>query len=231
MLSIAEENYLKAIYKIVQHQGVTCVSTNTLAQEMGTRAASVTDMVQRLADKSLLTYQKYRGVVLTREGQHLAILLLRKHRLWESFLVDKLGFRWDQVHELAEQLEHIQSEELIERLDAYLDYPRFDPHGDPIPNEQGNFFLRQQVALSVVETKGKSMRVLAVRQHRPEFLRYLDSLHLKPGCMLELLEKNAFDLSMEVLINGSRRQWITHETAQDIFVKPIVHEIHTESLS
>lgn len=219
-LSIAEENYLKAIYKIIQIKGLPSVNTNKLAEEIGTSAASVTDMIQRLADKSMVLYQKYRGASLTKEGQQVAIQLLRKHRLWEAFLVDSLGFRWDEVHDLAEQLEHIQSEELIDRLDAFLGYPRFDPHGDPIPNEQGNFMLRQQVSLATLEPSSKPLTMLGVRQHKPEFLRYLDELKLIPGTQLTVLDKNCFAKTMHIALDSNESTWITQETAMDIYVKP-----------
>ena len=146
-LSQAEENYLKAIYKISRQSG-TLVSNNSISVEMNTSAASVTDMINRLSQKELIHYQKRKGVRLTDLGELTAIHLVRKHRLWETFLVEKLNFTWDEVHELAEQLEHIQSRELINRLDEFLDFPKYDPHGDPIPDENGRITERQQVLLS-----------------------------------------------------------------------------------
>lgn len=169
MFTQAEENYLKAIYKITQNTADQTVNTKAIADELGTTSASVTDMIKKLTDKSLLSYEKYYGVSLTKEGQKMAIKLLRKHRLWEVFLHDKLGFNWDEVHDVAEQLEHIQSLLLIERLDAFLDYPKFDPHGDPIPNENGNFTYRNQVSLSSIKESGKQLIMLGVKRHHSEF--------------------------------------------------------------
>ena len=136
--STAEENYLKAIFKITEKEGKTA-TTNAIAAALNTTAASVTDMLKRLAEKDLINYEKYRGVQLSSGGEQIATILIRKHRLWEVFLVNKLGFAWDEVHELAEQLEHIQGEALVERLDEYLGRPQFDPHGDPIPDAEGRW--------------------------------------------------------------------------------------------
>jgi DtxR family Mn-dependent transcriptional regulator len=137
MPSHTEENYLKTIYKLAEAEPGQDVSTNRIAAALTTRAASVTDMLRRLAEKELLRYEKYRGVQLTPEGRRLALLTVRKHRLWEVFLVQQLGFNWDEVHEVAEELEHVQSPLLMRRLDEFLNYPTFDPHGDPIPAEDG----------------------------------------------------------------------------------------------
>ena len=136
--SHSEENYLKSIFHLEKLQQEE-VSTNAIAEQLDTKPSSVTDMVQKLADKEMLTYVKYKGTSLTDAGRKKALSVIRKHRLWETFLVQKLDFSWEQVHEIAEQLEHIKSEELINRLDAFLDYPTVDPHGDPIPDEEGNF--------------------------------------------------------------------------------------------
>ncbi|HRG69550.1 MAG: metal-dependent transcriptional regulator [Saprospiraceae bacterium] len=220
MFTQAEENYLKAIYKITQHTADQTVSTKSIADELGTSSASVTDMIKKLTDKSLLSYEKYYGVSLTREGQKLAIMLLRKHRLWEVFLHDKLGFNWDEVHDVAEQLEHIQSYLLIERLDEFLGYPKFDPHGDPIPNENGNFTYRNQVSLSSVQETGKKLTMLGVRRHQADFLKYLDSIHLKPGVQLTILSKQAYDQSLRLQIADRDEILITQQVSQDILVKP-----------
>ena len=131
MPSLAEENYLKAVYKLSRKSG-SGASTNAIANQLDSKASSVTDMIKKLADKKLVNYKKYQGVTLTEAGQKAALLTLRKHRLWEVFLVERLNFKWDEVHEIAEELEHIHSQELINRLDAYLDYPKFDPHGEKI---------------------------------------------------------------------------------------------------
>src|SRR6201991_1205996 len=137
MNTLAEENYLKCIYHL-SHNSIN-VGTNQIAESLKTKPASVTDMLKKLADKKLINYAKYQGVTLTSSGENIAVHIIRKHRLWEYFLVEKLDFKWDEVHEMAEELEHISSRELIDRLDKFMDYPRYDPHGDPIPDRDGKF--------------------------------------------------------------------------------------------
>ena len=154
MYSFAEENYLKAIYHL-ENEIKGGVSTNAIAKKMETKPSSVTDMVQKLADKKLLSYVKYRGSFLTRYGKIIAANIIRKHRLWEVFLVKKLNFQWDEVHDMAEQLEHIQSDKLISRLDQFLEHPDFDPHGDPIPDEKGNIKPSDKKLLSKLEKNHK----------------------------------------------------------------------------
>src|SRR5215213_2659158 len=143
--SASKENYLKAIFHLQSQDGV--VTTNELAEELQTRAASVTDMLKKLKDQKLLMYEKYKGFRLSPEGRKVAIQIIRKHRLWEHFLVEKLQFGWDEVHEIAEELEHISSKKLIDRLDEYLGFPKWDPHGDPIPDSNGKFERVEQVSL------------------------------------------------------------------------------------
>ncbi len=220
MFTQAEENYLKAIYKITQSSADQTVSTKSIADELGTTSASVTDMIKKLTEKSLLSYEKYYGVSLTKEGQKWAIMLLRKHRLWEVFLHDKLGFNWDEVHDVAEQLEHIQSYLLIERLDAFLAYPKFDPHGDPIPNENGNFTYRNQVSLASIKESGKQLTVLGVKRHHADFLKYLDSIHLKPGAQIKILSIQDYDQSIKLKVADREEILITQQVSQDILVKP-----------
>ncbi|MCC6754289.1 MAG: metal-dependent transcriptional regulator [Saprospiraceae bacterium] len=219
MQSLAEENYLKAIYKLTQIIADPSVSTQEIAREVGTRPASVTSMLRKLARKGLVDHQKYYGVRLTRDGQAKALDLIRKHRLWEVFLAEKLGFAWDQVHDLAEQLEHVGSSELVERLDRYLGNPRFDPHGDPIPNELGRFTLRSQRSLAAISDPGHTYTLVGVRLHEPQFLRYLSGLRLQPGAEFEILSIQAYDRSYRLQIPGSEPVWISHQTAQELFVK------------
>jgi DtxR family Mn-dependent transcriptional regulator len=187
----AEENYLKAIFKIAEKEP-GAVLTNALAAEMGTSAASATDMLKRLSDKQLVAYEKYRGVTLSETGCRIATDLIRKHRLWEVFLVDKLGFAWDEVHDFAEQLEHIHGEHLTERLDDFLGNPRFDPHGDPIPDAQGQFLRRAQT----------------------RFLNLTSGL----GAELELIERIAYDQSSKVRI-GARDAILSEKVGQNLFVR------------
>ncbi|MEZ4984584.1 MAG: metal-dependent transcriptional regulator [Saprospiraceae bacterium] len=201
-LSTAEENYLKAIFKISQRDG-TPVSNAAISAEMNTAAPSVTDMIGRLSQKQLVHYQKRKGVSLSDLGRATATHLVRKHRLWETFLVDKLAFNWDEVHELAEQLEHIQSLELINRLDNYLGNPLFDPHGDPIPDARGHITERQLIPLSMLPEHTPSV-VTGVRDHTPDFLQYLQRTGLMLGTRLSVLERFSYDNSLHVALDGGK---------------------------
>lgn len=217
MITKTEENYLKAVYKLSEKDKKS-VGTNAISKEMKTTAASVTDMIKKLSEKKLVNYEKYRGVGLTVEGNRHATQLIRKHRLWEVFLVDKLNFSWDQVHDIAEELEHIESNQLIERLDSFLGNPRFDPHGDPIPNAEGKFMLRHQTPLFEMPIQ-QSCILLGVREHSTPFLEYLNSLQIKLGTELRILEKIQFDHSLKIEINQSETTIISAKVGQDLFVK------------
>jgi DtxR family transcriptional regulator, Mn-dependent transcriptional regulator len=219
MLSFTEENYLKAIFKIAEKEKKSA-STNSIAKVLETSAASVTDMLKRLSEKELIHYEKYRGVTLTNEGNKIATSLIRRHRLWEVFLVDKLRFDWEHVHDLAEELEHIYSEELIQRLDAYLDYPKFDPHGDPIPNAEGRFTIRQQTPLSDMGT-GLTCKVIGVKEHSNAFLRYLNQIKVKPGIEIQILERVEFDGSLKVLVDKKESFTISDIVGQSLLVKRV----------
>lgn len=221
MNSQAEENYLKAIFKIIEKEGkgvgAVAASTNAIAASLDTSAASVTDMLRRLSDKGLIAYEKYRGVQLSIEGRRVATALIRKHRLWEVFLTEKLGFAWDEVHELAEQLEHVQGELLVNRLDTFLNYPRFDPHGDPIPDAEGRWMYRLQKPLSELSV-GDCGVVTGVDEHSVLFLQHLDQLGLTLGAAVEVLEKFSYDDSMRVRIS-EREVVLSKKTGQNVFVK------------
>ncbi len=216
-ISQTEENYLKAIFKISEKKG-KAVSTNDVSKEIQISAASVTDMFKRLADKGLIDYQKHKGVKLTKTGNQLATNLVRKHRLWEVFLVDKLNFDWGEVHDIAEELEHINSDELINRLDKYLGNPRFDPHGDPIPDAQGNFEHRAQTPLAELEV-GQSGVVVGVQEHSPAFLDYLNRLKLGLGSKISVEEVFDFDQSLRVKINGKTEHTFTSKVAVNLFIQ------------
>ena len=218
-LSSTEENYLKAIFKIAEKEHKSA-STNTISKYMGTTPASVTDMLKRLAEKALINYQKYKGVTLTVSGNKIATQLIRRHRLWEVFLVSKLRFSWEAVHDLAEELEHIYSEELVNRLDAFLDYPKFDPHGDPIPNAEGRFTLRNQVQLSDLLPGNKAM-LLGVKEHDTSFLLYLNSLHIKLGTEFTVTDIKHYDQSITVLIDHQRETQFSIKVSQNLLVKKI----------
>ncbi|MDZ4679115.1 MAG: metal-dependent transcriptional regulator [Saprospiraceae bacterium] len=215
--SQTEENYLKAIFKLSEREDKPA-STNAIAGEMSTSAASVTDMLRRLAEKGLIHYEKYRGVALTEKGNKLATGLIRKHRLWEVFLLEKLRFSWDEVHDMAEQLEHIQSPELVERLDEYLGRPKFDPHGDPIPDADGNFTFRKQVFLSALNP-GESGAVVGVNDHSPAFLQYLDRIGIKLGAHLRIAERFDYDESVRVLMDDANEQVLSKKVSQNLFIQ------------
>jgi DtxR family transcriptional regulator, Mn-dependent transcriptional regulator len=217
MPSFTEENYLKAVYKLAEASPGSDVSTNSLAEALQTRAASVTDMLRRLGEKGLLHYQRYRGVSLTSEGRQLALLTIRKHRLWEVFLVQKLGFNWDEVHEVAEQMEHIDSPLLVRRLDEFLGFPRLDPHGDPIPTEDGAM-LRPPHRLVADLHPGDTGPVVAVKNTSATFLQYLDKAGLKLGSNIEVLDKIEFDNSLEIKINRSKITILSAEVSRNLFV-------------
>lgn len=217
MPSFTEENYLKAIYKLAEAAPGSEVSTNSIAEALQTRPASVTDMLRRLGEKELLHYQRYRGVSLTTEGRKLALLTIRKHRLWEVFLVQKLGFNWDEVHEVAEQMEHIHSPQLVRRLDEFLGFPRLDPHGDPIPTEDGAM-PRPQNRLVADLAAGEQGRLVAVKNTSPSFLQYLDKVGLKLGSIIEVLDKIEFDNSLEIRINSIKILMLSPEVGRNLFV-------------
>lgn len=215
-MTYSEENYLKAIYhlSLFQKKGV---NTNAIAKMLDSKASSVTDMIKKLAEKELVEYQKYQGVSLTEKGLLAAKMIVRKHRLWEVFLVEKLGFAWDEVHDVAEELEHIQSEKLVDKLDEFLGFPTEDPHGDPIPNAKGEIKKIDKKLLSDLKASQKSICV-GVKDSSADFLKYLDKQKISLGSKLEILEIEHFDLSMKVLVNGSEMA-ISHKIASNLFVK------------
>jgi DtxR family Mn-dependent transcriptional regulator len=218
MNSLAEENYLKALYKLGGKSNE--VPTNALADELNTKASSVTDMMKKLSDKKLVNYEPYKGVSLTKEGYAIALNVVRKHRLWEVFLVEKLAFKWDEVHEIAEQLEHIQSAELIEKLDEFLGFPKFDPHGDPIPDKDGKIFQHLEITLSQLEKNEKGI-VVGVKEHSKSYLNYLDSLNLVLGAEVFIEDKVEFDSSMKVKINNTAGVTISNQATKNLYIKKI----------
>jgi DtxR family Mn-dependent transcriptional regulator len=185
---------------------------------MNTTAASVTDMLKRLAEKEFINYEKYKGVTLTTEGANAATALVRKHRIWEVFLCDKLGYSWDECHDLAEQLEHIKSVDLIERLDAFLGKPKFDPHGDPIPDRNGNYATRQQILLAEMPIGQKGVMV-GVQEHSTAFLQHLDRVGLVLAAKVEILEVFEFDKSVKIRLNESIELLISNKVSENVFVK------------
>ena len=216
-ISFTEENYLKVIHRLSEAT-TEDISTNAVAELMQTKAASVTDMLRKLAEKGWVNYQKYQGVRLSVEGEKIALSIVRKHRLWEVFLVDKMGFNWDEVHEIAEQLEHIESDQLINKLDEYLGFPKTDPHGDPIPNKEG--ILPELAYSHLSEIKAtKTCKLMGVAQDSAVFLQLLTKLNLSLGAKLDIQEINEFDRSIFVSINDATPIFISHEVAKNILVK------------
>ena len=218
MITLTEENYLKAILAISLNTDGK-VSTNAIANEIGTSAASVSDMLKKLQDKKLIKYEKYKGVILSKKGESKAINILRKHRLWETFLVNKLAFGWGEVHDVAEQLEHIKSEELVDRLDAFLNHPKFDPHGEPIPTKNGKIPMTNTIPLNKLEagTKGK---VMGVTLDEKTFLDYLTKLNISIGTEIELLETIRFDQSLSIKV-AKQTQHISSDVAKHLLIKII----------
>jgi len=214
--SFTEENYLKAIFKLAETEG-TEISTNAIAEKLGTKAASVSDMLRKLSEKKLINYKKYQGVTLTAQGKKVALNIIRKHRLWEVFLVEKLGFKWDEVHDMAEQLEHVVSQELIDRLDKFLNFPKFDPHGDPIPDVNGKFLTQKSQLLSVLKLNTPCV-MTGVVDHSPQFLQYLDKIGVALGNEIKIKEIMDYDKSLSLEINRKRHLFISHEVAKNILV-------------
>ncbi|MGK7395870.1 MAG: metal-dependent transcriptional regulator [Candidatus Cyclobacteriaceae bacterium M3_2C_046] len=216
MLSYAEENYLKAIYRLSEG-GQKNVSTNSIAEVLQTKPASVSDMIGKLAHKKVINYIKYQGVDLSDLGKKEALRIIRKHRLWEVFLVEKLKFNWDEVHDVAEQLEHIRSTLLIRRLDEFLGYPQYDPHGDPIPDESGEFKEKPQIPLQdFVENSGGI--IVAVNDTRSVFLQYLDKIGAYIGAKVKVISKEEFDGSMQILIDNKKTVFISSEVSENILL-------------
>ncbi|WP_366185965.1 metal-dependent transcriptional regulator [Flavobacterium ovatum] len=212
----SEENYLKAIYHLTTNTNAD-VSTNSIAETMETKASSVTDMLKKLAEKDLVNYKRYQGVSLTDKGRMAAKMIVRKHRLWEVFLVEKLDFSWDEVHDIAEQLEHIKSEKLINKLDDFLGNPTEDPHGDPIPDAQGQIQKIEKQLLSELII-GQTGICVGVKDTSSEFLKYLDKQEISLGSQIEFLDKEQFDLSLKIKVD-SKILSISNKIASNIFIK------------
>ncbi|MGZ3946280.1 MAG: metal-dependent transcriptional regulator [Mucilaginibacter sp.] len=214
MNTFTEENYLKAIYHLsIQEESV---STNQIAASLSTKAASVTDMLKKLAEKELINYTKYQGVTLTPAGEKVALSIIRKHRLWEYFLVEKLNFKWDEVHDVAEELEHIASKELIDRLDDFMGNPKYDPHGDPIPDSKGKFKAHELKPVSGMEVNKEGI-ISGVRDHSPAFLQYLEKMDLTIGKKIKIAEINTYDHSV-TLQAGDKKLHISREVANNLLI-------------
>ena len=218
MITLSEENYLKAILSL-SLLSLEKVSTNSIASEIGTTAASVSDMLKKLLEKKLINYEKYKGVSLTNKGRVLATTIIRKHRLWETFLVDCLNFDWSEVHIVAEQLEHIQSEKLIDKLDKFLEHPEFDPHGEPIPTKEGIIPNSNTVPLNKLNTFTKGL-VMGVTLDEKKFLDYLTKLNISIGTKITIEEKIDFDNSLNIKINDTFHH-VSSNVAKHLLIKII----------
>ncbi len=212
----SEEDYLKAIFNL-HKQGNTKVSLAVLASRLGNKPASVIDMIRKLVNKKLVEYDKLSGARLSSSGNKSALLVIRKHRLWELFLQDKLGYTWDKVHQIAEQLEHVYDIELADRLDEFLNFPQFDPHGDPIPDRNGKFPEINSHRLTESKHQKNSF-VVGLADMSPVFLRYLDKVGIHIGTEIALIENNVFDNSVDIQINGKTNIHLSQQAAQNILV-------------
>ena len=219
MLSTTEENYLKALLKIgSRNEGADEGGINELAAHLGVKPATATDMFKKLKEKNLVDYKKYGKISLTAQGREKAMNIVRKHRLWETFLYQKLDFTWDEVHEVAEQLEHIKSPKLISKLEEYLDFPEFDPHGDPIPKANGEIVAVDKVILSALKP-GESGIVVAVKDTSILFLKYLEQLGINIGSRLKIIEKVSFDGSLLLEIEGQVPRNVSLKFAESLYVR------------
>ena len=216
MQSLTAENYLKIIYHLSQNNPAP-VQTSAIAERSQTKASSVTDMMKKLADKGLVDYTKYQGVALTPTGKTTAINIVRKHRLWEVFLVEKLNFKWDEVHDIAEELEHVNSKELVERLNAFLNFPTNDPHGDPIPDKDGNFNIDVFIKLSKLKSGQKGI-IMGVSEHSSPFLKHLEKIGLTLGKKLEVMEITDFDGSVELKLEQNKIN-VSRDVAKHLLIK------------
>lgn len=219
MLTHSEENYLKTILHLSEETN-KAVSTNAIADKLSTKAASVTDMIQKLATKGLTSYYKYKGVKLTSKGTKEALKIVRKHRLWEVFLVQKLHFKWDEVHEIAEQLEHIKSSLLIERLDEHLAFPKFDPHGDPIPNANGEMEASPSTTLSMLKP-GDKCKVVCAKDSSSDLLTFLDKIKITLGAKLEVVDYHSFDESISIKVDGASPVTLSSKVSENIYIEAL----------
>ncbi len=217
MHSLSEENYLKAIYSQTK-EGVSKITPTSIAEELRNNPASVIDMLKKLSDKKLLSYDKVKGAKLTEKGNKIAVEIVRKHRLWEVFLLEKLGYSWGEVHDIAEQLEHIRHEDLADRLDKFLGYPTYDPHGDPIPDKNGKLPATKWLPLSEIAI-GKKVKVVNVDDNSPDFLKYLDRQEIGLNSIITIREIQNFDKSLLVELKGKKEVYLSPEASKKIFVE------------
>ena len=213
--STSEENYLKTIFHLQTKDDN--VTTNELAEKLHTRPASITDMMKKLKTRKLVNYQPYQGFRLTPEGKKVALSIIRRHRLWEYFLAEKLKFSWDEVHEVAEQLEHVSNKKLIDKLDEYLAFPKFDPHGDPIPDTNGKMETGKQINLSALPVN-KPAKVCFIANQSELLVEHLNEKKINIGASIIIKRKFSFDDSLEIKIDN-KLLTISNQLAKNIFVK------------
>ncbi|TAG30218.1 MAG: metal-dependent transcriptional regulator [Sphingobacteriia bacterium] len=217
MLSFTEENYLKSLFQLtVESNEKVEAGTNEIAAHLGVKPASANDMLKKLKDKKLIHYEKYGKSTLTKEGRKYALEIVRKHRLWETFLYEKLEFSWDEVHEVAEQLEHIQSKKLIDKLDKFLNYPEVDPHGDAIPNAKGELEISQRKSL-LEEEIGHACKMVGVKDNSAAFLQYVDSIGLSINQIIRIKAREEFDDLLEIEVNGKKNR-VSPKFAENIII-------------
>jgi len=215
--TLSEENYLKAIYNL-DRKNPKKITPTAISEALQNNPASVVDMIKKLVDKDLLQYEKSKGVKLTQRGRDVAIAIVRKHRLWEAFLLDKLGYGWDEVHDIAEQLEHVHHPELADRLDKFLGHPQYDPHGDPIPQANGDTATSYKTLLAEM-SENTLCRVVAVKDTSTAFLQYLKKLNIGIGTNITVMEKIPFDRSMSISIDRGSQTTVSKEFAESLLVQ------------
>lgn len=216
MRSLTEENYLKAIYRLSLNKKKK-ISPTAISEEMGVSAASVVDMIKKLSEKKLINYDKVKGAKLLDRGQKEAVAIIRNHRLWEVFLLEKLDYGWDEIHDIAEQLEHVKHPELADRLEAFLGHPEYDPHGDPIPKSNGDIPITATTLLSEMQI-GKNCRVVAVKDTSSVFLQYLEQLSVNIGTEIYVLDIVPFDNSMLLQIGKKIKTTVSRRFAESLLV-------------
>lgn len=217
-LSISEENYIKSAYHLQQFN--ESVSTNALAEYLKAKPASITDMLKKLHAKNLVNYNPYKGSRLSKEGVKAALMIIRRHRLWETFLVDKLKFSWEEVHDVAEELEHIRSKKLVDKLDEFLGIPKFDPHGDPIPDANGKINPQHELPLSNLPLNKQAV-VTSVQNQSSELLAFLSNNQIIIGTKVEVKKKLPFDNSIEIKLRNRQPFNISEQVANVIYVNPL----------
>jgi DtxR family Mn-dependent transcriptional regulator len=211
------ENYLKAIYKLTS-KNPDGGFTNDIAFELNVKPSSVSEVLKKLSENLYINYTKYKAVTLTDTGKQIALKTIRKHRLWEVFLVEKLGYKWDEIHPMAEELEHIHFDDLTERLAVFLGNPQLDPHGDPIPDSNGNMIVNKSIKLTAVKL-GETVAMTGIDHDSPAFLRHLNRLGLTLGTKLTILEIVEFDKSMLVRMNEENEFYLSAEIASNILCR------------